>query len=256
MKAGDRDQVADACAVEHLPVRLLDGALVTHHQGHDHASVFLFRQSLQDSFAQCRAAVLDDIGDAEDKAVDTAIAFANRPYVASGAHTLLKEPDFVVEAMRIGVPVRPLQAHRQLPAFARLHVAYWKAGIAKACVPGQRDPRRNARRRIIRGLHREVKAHALVEVIREAGNCAGQRDVAALLYFWKLVLKGQRGCQGGPAEAEQHAGGTGERSTNRPGWRPPGDAREREQCERESGDRVSRQRRLNLQQRRAGCKAE
>ena len=138
VQAGDRNQVADAGAVEHHPVRLVDGALVADHQRDDHAGVLLVRQGAQDAVAQPGAAVLDQVADAEHEAVEAPVALALRPHVAGRAHALLQQPHLVVEAVGIGVAVRALQAHRQLPAFARLHRADRLHRIAKARVPGQR----------------------------------------------------------------------------------------------------------------------
>ncbi len=56
VQPGDGDQVAHAGAVEHVPVRLLDAALVADHQRDDHAGIGFARQRGEDAGAQCVAA--------------------------------------------------------------------------------------------------------------------------------------------------------------------------------------------------------
>lgn len=99
----------------------------------------------------------------------------------------------------------PLQPDSQLPAFARLHLAHLLHRIAKARVPRQRDAGRDLDARIVHAFDREVKARALVELVRQVVDGTGEGDVAAFVAAGKLWRQRQRGQQRRPAKAQHRA---------------------------------------------------
>ena len=101
---------------------------------------------------------------------------------------------------RIRVAVRALQAHRQAPARAGADGAFL------AAVPGQGQLRRDLRGSSQHGLDVELEAHALAEVMRQVGDGADQRDVAAFVGLAQPLRQGSVREQGSPAEAQQATG--------------------------------------------------
>jgi hypothetical protein len=103
-------------------------------------------------------------------------------HVAGRADPALEQPGLVVEAVRVEVPVRPAQPHREQPALARMHAGrqgrrrFLRDGLP---VPGQEQP---ARELLApgRGFHVELEAHAALGRRRQARHHADHLDVAPL----------------------------------------------------------------------------
>ena len=201
--------MAHARAVEHLPVRLGDGALVAHHQRHDHARILFTFQAAQYARTQGRAARFHHIAESGHEGGQAHVGRIGarlRPHIARGAHALLQQPRLVIEAQRVRVAVRTLQAHRQLPALAWLHVAHLvRHFVTKPRVPGQGDQGRHLCPK--RFFHGKIEAHALLEAVRQAGDGARDGDVPPLVGWRQLRRKRGLGQPGGPIKAQSHAGG-------------------------------------------------
>ncbi|OEZ79686.1 hypothetical protein JAB6_47200 [Janthinobacterium sp. HH104] len=201
--------MADARAVEHLPVGLRNGTLVAHHQRHDHARILLAFQAAGDARAQRCAAGLHHVAEAGhegDQARIGRIGARLRPHVARGAHALLQQPRLVIETHGIRIAVRTLQPHREAPALARLHVAHGvRHCIAKTRVPGQGDQGRHLRPN--RLFHGKVEAHALLEAVGQAGDGARNNNVLPFVSQCQLRRHGRLGQPRGPVKAEAYASG-------------------------------------------------
>ena len=122
---------------------------------------------------------------------------------AGGAHALFQQPRFVIEAVRVGVAVRALQAHDKAPALDGLHEG--RIGGAGA-VPGQDDLGRHgsAGRVDMRGV--ELEAHAAIEAVRQARDDAGHRDIVTFSCARQCIAQRNVGKKRCPAGAEQNAG--------------------------------------------------
>lgn len=147
----------------------------------------------------------------------------------------------------IGVAVGPLQAHDQAPAFAGMD----EIGIGSGgAVPGQDDFRRDGGAAGFGVRDVEVEAHAAIETMRQAGDGAGDGDVAAFVLMWQCIVQGQVGGQTCPGEPEKCARADDGRRAGSPSAR-----QHRDKCAREQVRRRG-QRRLQLHPGRTGCKRE
>ncbi len=97
--------------------------------------------------------MLDEVAGTEDKTVETTIVFV-LPHIAGRAYALLQQPGFVIEAVGVGVAMRPLQPHGELPTLARLHVADFGHLIAITRIPRHGDAGRHLTVRAYYPLHR------------------------------------------------------------------------------------------------------
>src|SRR5471032_1750021 len=244
--------MTDTCPIKNRPVGLVDGALVADHQREDHAGILSSRQRTQDTRAQNGTAVFNHIIEAEDEIVQPLI-IGRRTHVAGRAQALLQQPDFVIEAHRVGVAVRALQAHGELPALARLHVADHIGLPALPRVPRQRHMRRHAHRVARHAFDREVEAHAVLEIVGQIIDDADQRHIAAFVRFRQL--RRQRALREirGPAESQRETGRAGQRRAQPAMQHQPTRGQQKRADQQR---RKIRQRALHLQPRRAGDKTE
>jgi hypothetical protein len=208
VQARDRNQVADAGVVEDSPVGLVDAALVADDQRDDDARIRPRPERGQDTRPQRRPGRFDERAGAPHERIEQAIA-VTCAHVTGGAHALLQQPRFVIEAARIRVAVRTLQAHRELPALAGLDVANRLPAAARAAqgrVPRQRDMRWHGDGGIEAAFDVQVEAHAAVEAVRQAVHKADDGHVAAFVGARQLLVPRSRAQQRGPGCAEQRAG--------------------------------------------------
>src|SRR3984893_13487328 len=117
MQSGDRNQVADAGAVEQLPLLVGNRALVSDRQSGDDSRVAATLERSQDPRAYRLAGARNIVGGARGECIDAVIVIV-RAHVAGGAKFVLKQPRLDVEAMRIDGAMRPLEPHGEGPALA------------------------------------------------------------------------------------------------------------------------------------------
>ena len=128
--------------------------------------------------------------------------------VAGGANALLEQRELVVEAVRVEVAVRLAQAHREAPALAGaqgLARLDQRRVLVVAGIPAERERRRNAGRRAV-AVDREAKAQPARPLLRQAGDDAGDDDVAPLDRGRQRLGEAQRRLPPGRREAGQRAG--------------------------------------------------
>ena len=118
VQARDAHEVRDAGGAEDVPVGAFDGALVAHDQRGQHAGQPLVRHPRIQGRAHRLPQLLDGVRPAAREQPRRCIARAGAD-VAGRLQVLLPQPQLVVEAVRIDLAVRRLQADRELPAFAR-----------------------------------------------------------------------------------------------------------------------------------------
>src|SRR6266550_3115070 len=117
MQSGDRDQVADAGAVEQLPLLVGNRALVSDRQCGDDSRVAAALESPQDPRAYRLAGARNIVGGARGECIDAAIVIV-RAHIAGRAKFVLKKPRLDVETMRVNGAMRPLEPHGEGPALA------------------------------------------------------------------------------------------------------------------------------------------
>lgn len=205
------DQVADAGAGEYFPVGLADVALVAYHQRNDDTGIGLAGQRPLDAPAQPAAATLHDRCKAGNKGGQPPVRAARRriaAHAAGGPQVLLQQPSLIVETVRVGIAMRPLEAQRELPAFARPQRRRLRA--ARLGIPGQRQPRRQAHGRVVGHgscLHRQVETQAAFEAVRQAVDDACHHQVLPFQFGRQVPRQRPAGDQRRPQEPGQRAAG-------------------------------------------------
>ena len=221
VQARDAHQVGHAGGAEDIPVRAVDRVLVAHDQCGQQARRLAVRNALHHRITHVLARALDGV---QPRRADAPRRRVARPgaHIAGGLQALLPEPQLVVEAVRVAVAVRRLQAHRHLPALAGvefrglpLQFEDTVGARHRAAVPAQVQPRRHLdgfigeRRRI----HVQPKPDAGLVALGHGGDHAGHGDVAA---FESRVKRA--GCEMDGAQAAQREcnGGNGKKHPDRP----------------------------------------
>ena len=213
----------------------------------------------RDACAQGRAAGLHHVAEAGHEGGQARVGRIGarlRPYITRGAHALLQQPRLIVKTHGVRIAVRTLQAHRQPPALARLHVAHGiRHRIAKTRVPGQSNQGRHLRAN--RLFHGKVEAHALLEAVRQAGDGARDNNVLPFISQRQLRRHGSLGQPGSPVKTE--ANSSGERNNAAPSRVAAQQQTSRQPCANDHPQqhaRVRRQACLRLQPGGASGKAE
>ena len=216
MQAGNTHQMCRSGAIEGRPEVAMNRLLITDHQRHQDASprVALGRQHSSERGAHLMTQTLDDIGWTPDHPVHPLRRIL--AHVAGGPDVAFEQPGFVIEAVGIGVAVRPLEAHRQLPALAG---AQWRTlenfAVAPPLVPRQHDSSGNDCCCTPRVLpvwcgqplfHIEFEAAALAEILRQTRDDADDLDIAPFPFTWQLLGQPQLGTPAGPGETEGETG--------------------------------------------------
>src|SRR4051812_1329790 len=119
MQAGDRHEVRYAGAAEQAPVLRIDRPLIAYGQCNQYSGGRRFTQCAEKPRANCLAHLLDAV--AEVVPLADFLLLASLPDITGRADAPLQKPRFIVEAIRIYSAVRPLEAHREQPAFARMN---------------------------------------------------------------------------------------------------------------------------------------
>ncbi len=169
-----------AGVAEQVPVLAVDGRLVAHRQGRQHAGCLCVGHSQQDGVAHRLARTVYRVAHGLSQlAVDGTGGGAHR---AAGAQALLEHPQLQVEAAGIERAVRLAQPHRQQPALAgpQLLQRRGQQRVAiEAAVPAERHPSGHAHRPAValRLLHPKDEARALRPRLRQAGDDAGELQV-------------------------------------------------------------------------------
>ena len=162
VQPGDADQMRDAGAVEHRPLRLRNGTLVAYGQRDDDASVRRAPQRRDDSPANLLPGTLHVIARASRKKV-TARIEPSRMHIPGRAQSLLQQPCLEIEAAGVDGAVRALKSHGEVPAFAG--VDHRRLLVRKRRVqrsePRQRKPRWHHGAWRAHLLDREREARAL-----------------------------------------------------------------------------------------------
>ena len=110
VQAGDADEMRDAGAVEHGPLRFGNRALVADRERHDHAGVRRAAQRAQRCASRTRfARALHVVAERPGERVD-ALVVARATHITGRAQVVLQQPRFEVEAAGIDVAVRALAA--------------------------------------------------------------------------------------------------------------------------------------------------
>src|SRR2546423_10682202 len=117
VQTGDGDQMADAGAIEQLPLLFGNCALVAYRQRGDHSRVALAFERAQYSRAYRLAGPGDVVARPRGERVNASIVIVGA-HIARGAKVILKEPCLEVEAVRIDGTVGAFEPHREGPAFA------------------------------------------------------------------------------------------------------------------------------------------
>ncbi len=170
----------DAGVAEQVPVLALDGRLVAHRQGREHAGGAAVVHRGIDRVAHALARPLDDV---------PRLAFdeLRRRRVAHGgrrSHALLEQRELVVEAVRVDVAVRLAQLERETPALAsaELELRQRQRGVfMETAVPADRDERRHGHGlALARGrLDLEAKAQPRRAALRQARDDADDLQLLA-----------------------------------------------------------------------------
>jgi hypothetical protein len=228
----DRHQVCDAGGSKDVPVGAVDRVLVARDQRCDHAGQATIGHPLQDRIAHRFARPLEGIAPAP---ADTLGACCTGAHIAAGLHALLPQAQLVVEAVRIEIAVRRLEAHRQAPALARTHragrggalgaqriVGRAAPEIGVVGIPAERDALRHARHATVmaagpaRRLDIEEKAHGAIAALRHLRNHAHHLQVASLERGRQRIA-----CIGGCAPARETAAGHRAEQQHGQGRAPP-----------------------------------
>ena len=243
--------MADAGPVEDVPRCLVDAALVANHQRDDHARIRFAVQDCQNAAAQPAPHPFHGVARIWGPPGQALVVPVDRTDVAGGADALLEQPCLVVEAVRVGIAVRALQAHDEAPALAGMHER--RIG-GDGAIPGQDDGRRHGRIWRVDLRHVKLEAHATGETVRQACYDTGHGDVAAFIGTRQRVAQGEMGKQRGPADAEKQAGQkTGGQRSHEPAQQRAGDDG-RDRAGHKRGWR--RQSRLHLDPGRASSKGK
>jgi hypothetical protein len=105
---------------EHFPIGCADGALLADRQRNDDSRMRRLRQRGQDFSLQMGAQALHRVRQAGRETVQQACRRRGAgAYGAGGADAAFQQPQFVIEAIRIGIAMRALEPHRETPALAR-----------------------------------------------------------------------------------------------------------------------------------------
>ena len=94
-------------------------------------------------------------------------------HIAGGADVALQRPSFNIKTMWVGVAVRTLETHGELPAFARLE--YWLRSVT-----AKRYFVRNVRLWGEHPLYVKLKALAALLALRQAGDNTYNLDILSL----------------------------------------------------------------------------
>ena len=203
-------------AAVQVPVGALDGALLAHHQGGEHAGTAPIVHALRDALADPLARRLQRVPVGTAQPLRLWIA---RPgaHIAGGAHALLPQPALAVKTMGVGVAVRAAQAHRKAPALAgeqtgagafghcrrRRHAGPGAAEPAQLQQAGQRHRVSVARGR----LHRQFEALTQRSALRQRGHAAGHLDAQTLQAGLQRPGREVGRAHAGQAKAGQQARG-------------------------------------------------
>ncbi len=177
----DADQVRDAGAVEHAPLRLRHRALLADRERDDDAGVGCVRQRRENPPANAGARPLHVIrcapGEDVDPRIPTAVA-----HVAGGPQPALEHPRLDIEAVRIDGTVRTLQPDHEAPALAGGDFGRRVAGTLAPPlrIPGQRQPFGDDRSRGFDALDGQGEARAARRGLRQIVDDADERDVHTL----------------------------------------------------------------------------
>ncbi len=121
MQSGNTHQMVDAGARKHLPLFRRDRALVTHRQCGDHTCGWGITEHGLGAAAHTLTQNFNPVTRLMYHRLQTPRA-TFRPHITGGTDAALEQPGFVIKTMRISQTMRPLQAHRQLPAFAGMNI--------------------------------------------------------------------------------------------------------------------------------------
>ncbi len=175
------DEVRDARAIEHAPLRLGNRALLADRQRDDHARVGRVRKRREDARAHALARALDVVRRAPGERIEQRIAIAASD-VAGGAQAALEHPRLDVEPVRVDRAVRPLQSHDEAPALARRDVGHLIAVPSLRTCAYQASDRRAGT--IARGVSMRSTAKAKrvprADDLRQVVDDADERDIDAL----------------------------------------------------------------------------
>ena len=144
MQSGNADQVPNTGTVKELPLPVGNGAFVADRQRRNHTGIGPALERVQDACANRLARPRNVVGRSAGEGVDPTVAVAIA-YVPCGAQLVLEQPRLDVEAIGIDRAVWAFQAHRQVPALARVQFRSRVCGAIAlpAGVPRQRQPRRS-----------------------------------------------------------------------------------------------------------------
>ena len=182
--------MSHAGAVEHLPLRTRNRALVADGQRDQHAEIGCIGHRREKAAADHIARPLHHVARLHHKSIETQ-RLATTHDAAGRPDIALKQPGFVIEAVRIGVSMRAFKPHGKAPALAwtyRLrHIPLTSLiQIIPAAIPRQHDVTRNPFSRSSAhanpcGLHRldiEGKALPALKALWQGGDDAGNFHVA------------------------------------------------------------------------------
>ena len=204
MEPGNRHQVGHSGTVEDRPLIIDDRVLIADRQRDQHAKIRRIGQRAEKAAANRLAQPFDRVAGARDEVVDSFAAAAD---AAGRADVALKQPGFVVEAVRVGVAVRALEAHRETPALAGANSARVARLVVELASVGAVIPRQlNAARNGRSPRHRfdvEGEALATLEALRQRRNDAGQRDFAHLPVLGQGIGEPLLRQPSGPGETKQ-----------------------------------------------------
>ena len=182
---------------EHIPVGAFDGVLVAHQQGCHNAGELAVGHPRVHRITQRLPCPLNRVAPAVGQQLGRRIARSGT-HIPGGLQALFPEPEFVVEAMRIAVAVRRLQAHRHAPGFTGAQVlrltlqrkqrrggiqAFSVGGFpaAKTRIPAEVELRRQNHRLPVQpgALHREPETQAVVAALGHGQHPPRHHDVPA-----------------------------------------------------------------------------
>ena len=186
MQARNRHQVRHTGGSKDIPVGTLNGVLIPHHQGGNQAGLLPICHLRLNAFAHLLACALHRVLPGGGQALGGQV-FGSGAHIARGLDALLPRPQLVVKAVRIAVAMRGLQAHRELPALARLQ----RRGLAlqlirpvrtrlHAGVPAQVNAFGHAHRLALQlgRLHIQPKAQHRLMALWHGRHHTHHRDVA------------------------------------------------------------------------------
>ena len=225
MQARNTHQMGHPGGTEHIPVGPLDGLLVTHQQGchhtcgarrgRRHLTALARAQALPDGVAHPLAQLLHRELPGLPQALGHRVVAAGA-HGAQGLHTLLPQPQLVIEAPGVAQAMGCLQAQLHAPALAGPQ-CFGRGGLRgtvlggilqQAAIPAHIDQARQLHGLPVQHgrLHHQPQAQPCGVALRHPADDTRHQHIPPFQRRWQHASREHRGPQ--PAQAPGHQRGT------------------------------------------------